>query len=363
MTKSLKKELINLPTCGTLNVHPSLLPKYRGASPVEGQILDDAKVVGVTIMEMDEEHGGGNDGLAGLDDLLAAPELHDDYFANHLRPINTEPPQQYQDQQAYHMDQQQQQQYYDGGDYYDDGGMGGNDQYIAPQYNQGQVEDVSMMSTYSEISPAGRKPMVYGDHRRRQQQQQQYQQQSGYIEGDMQFQDAQLQPSSWMDDGKNLPPLTHEQQQHIVEEQFIPASPSLSQGFSPRPSSSMTDSSEVTNDYQQNYRQQPQISTDGYGGYTGYGGMPVATSNTVSPEQRKAKKEDDISKEWGINDPKVLAMMMKRSKKIKAGAGTSGASARQRAIPSSSFGGKPKMSKPKPSNKKNDRPAWAKPEN
>jgi len=57
--KILKKELIDLPRCGTLNVHPSLLPKYRGASPIEGQILHDEKPVGVTIMQMDEDldHG------------------------------------------------------------------------------------------------------------------------------------------------------------------------------------------------------------------------------------------------------------------------------------------------------------------
>lgn len=57
--KILKKELIDLPRCGTLNVHPSLLPKYRGASPIEGQILHNEQPVGVTIMEMDEEldHG------------------------------------------------------------------------------------------------------------------------------------------------------------------------------------------------------------------------------------------------------------------------------------------------------------------
>lgn len=57
--KILKKKLIELPRTGTINVHPSLLPHYRGASPIEGQILQDEKHVGVTIMQMDEEldHG------------------------------------------------------------------------------------------------------------------------------------------------------------------------------------------------------------------------------------------------------------------------------------------------------------------
>lgn len=42
-----------------LNVHPSLLPKYRGTSPVESQILAGEKTIGVTVIEMDEkmDHG------------------------------------------------------------------------------------------------------------------------------------------------------------------------------------------------------------------------------------------------------------------------------------------------------------------
>src|SRR3989338_9501943 len=44
---------------GVLNVHPSLLPKYRGASPIQAQILNDEKKVGITIILMDEkmDHG------------------------------------------------------------------------------------------------------------------------------------------------------------------------------------------------------------------------------------------------------------------------------------------------------------------
>jgi len=57
--KLLTKEMLSLPKKGTLNVHPSLLPKFRGASPIESQILNDAKEVGVTIMLMDEEMDHG----------------------------------------------------------------------------------------------------------------------------------------------------------------------------------------------------------------------------------------------------------------------------------------------------------------
>lgn len=57
--KIIPREILNIPKHGALNVHPSLLPKYRGASPIQAQILNDEKKVGVTIMLMDEkmDHG------------------------------------------------------------------------------------------------------------------------------------------------------------------------------------------------------------------------------------------------------------------------------------------------------------------
>lgn len=48
------KTLLERPTHGTLVWHPSLLPKYRGASPMRTQILNDDRECGVTIMQMDE---------------------------------------------------------------------------------------------------------------------------------------------------------------------------------------------------------------------------------------------------------------------------------------------------------------------
>lgn len=52
--KILPQSLLDLPAHGTLNVHPSLLPRYRGPSPVRTGILDDARdAAGVTIMLLD----------------------------------------------------------------------------------------------------------------------------------------------------------------------------------------------------------------------------------------------------------------------------------------------------------------------
>ncbi|OGN95010.1 MAG: methionyl-tRNA formyltransferase [Chloroflexi bacterium RBG_13_50_10] len=49
----LPPEVLALPKFGCLNVHPSLLPRYRGASPVATAILQGDEVIGVTIMLLD----------------------------------------------------------------------------------------------------------------------------------------------------------------------------------------------------------------------------------------------------------------------------------------------------------------------
>ncbi len=49
----LPQNLLELPRCGCLNVHTSLLPKYRGAAPIQWAILNDEPETGVTIMKMD----------------------------------------------------------------------------------------------------------------------------------------------------------------------------------------------------------------------------------------------------------------------------------------------------------------------
>lgn len=49
----LSKEILEIPRYGCLNVHGSLLPKYRGAAPIQSAILDGEKETGVTIMRLD----------------------------------------------------------------------------------------------------------------------------------------------------------------------------------------------------------------------------------------------------------------------------------------------------------------------
>ncbi|MBN2094379.1 MAG: methionyl-tRNA formyltransferase [Candidatus Zambryskibacteria bacterium] len=53
------KEIFEIPGKKTLNIHPSLLPKYRGASPLQSQILNNEKEVGVTIIQINQEMDAG----------------------------------------------------------------------------------------------------------------------------------------------------------------------------------------------------------------------------------------------------------------------------------------------------------------
>ncbi len=63
----LSQEILDIPEYGCLNIHASLLPKYRGASPIQHVIIDGEEKTGITIMQMD----------AGLDtgDMLYQKEI------------------------------------------------------------------------------------------------------------------------------------------------------------------------------------------------------------------------------------------------------------------------------------------------
>jgi methionyl-tRNA formyltransferase len=63
----LSKEILDMPRLGCVNIHASLLPKYRGAAPINWCIIDGEEKTGVTIMQMNE----------GLDtgDILTVKEV------------------------------------------------------------------------------------------------------------------------------------------------------------------------------------------------------------------------------------------------------------------------------------------------
>jgi methionyl-tRNA formyltransferase len=74
--KILPESIISLPRFGTINVHYSLLPKYRGATPVESAILAGDTTTGVTIQQMKYKLDSG--------DILATKEIS-------IAPIDTTP--------------------------------------------------------------------------------------------------------------------------------------------------------------------------------------------------------------------------------------------------------------------------------
>jgi len=117
----LPQSVLNIPSLGCLNVHPSLLPKHRGPSPVAAAILNGDETTGVTIMLMDrgldtgpilaqqqisispeDTTGTLSAKLAQLGaDLLVqtlplwlsgglTPQPQDDHIASHSKPITKE---------------------------------------------------------------------------------------------------------------------------------------------------------------------------------------------------------------------------------------------------------------------------------
>lgn len=52
--KILPKEILDLPRYGCWNIHASLLPKYRGAAPIQWALINGERETGITIMQMDE---------------------------------------------------------------------------------------------------------------------------------------------------------------------------------------------------------------------------------------------------------------------------------------------------------------------
>lgn len=74
------KRILDLPKYGCINVHASLLPKYRGAAPIQWAVIDGEEVSGVTIMKMDESLDTGDMIMKkeiALDSKETGGSLHD----------------------------------------------------------------------------------------------------------------------------------------------------------------------------------------------------------------------------------------------------------------------------------------------
>lgn len=76
----LPSSIIHLPKYGCINVHASLLPKYRGAAPIQWVIIDGEKETGITTMQMDEGLDTGDIMLkaaVAIDEKETGGSLHD----------------------------------------------------------------------------------------------------------------------------------------------------------------------------------------------------------------------------------------------------------------------------------------------
>ncbi len=80
----IKPEIFNLPKYKIINIHPSLLPKYRGPSPIQSCLLNGDKKTGVSIIEISEKTDAG--------DILSQQgtdiSMEDDYFSLHEKLSN-----------------------------------------------------------------------------------------------------------------------------------------------------------------------------------------------------------------------------------------------------------------------------------
>lgn len=83
--KFIPKDVLSIPRMGCVNVHPSLLPKYRGPSPVVAAILDGEEYTGASIILTDEELDAGpilrTSEPVRIDDKITAPELQAKLFS------------------------------------------------------------------------------------------------------------------------------------------------------------------------------------------------------------------------------------------------------------------------------------------
>jgi methionyl-tRNA formyltransferase len=78
--KILPKEILDYPKYGCINIHASLLPKLRGAAPIQWSVINGCKTTGVTSMQMDEGLDTGDmliKGEIAIGENDTAGEMHD----------------------------------------------------------------------------------------------------------------------------------------------------------------------------------------------------------------------------------------------------------------------------------------------
>lgn len=77
----LPQKVLDVPPCGVINIHPSLLPKYRGAAPIQWTLINGEEETGVTLMLLDIGEDTGD--IICIERI--AIELHDTAETLHLK--------------------------------------------------------------------------------------------------------------------------------------------------------------------------------------------------------------------------------------------------------------------------------------
>jgi methionyl-tRNA formyltransferase len=83
----LPESILSIPTKKALNIHPSLLPKYRGATPIQSALLNGDETTGVSIIEMTKEMDAGN--IYAQEELDIAPNNTNEDLQQKAEPIAT----------------------------------------------------------------------------------------------------------------------------------------------------------------------------------------------------------------------------------------------------------------------------------
>lgn len=88
----LPKEVLDIPTFGCVNVHASILPRWRGAAPIQHAILNGDKETGVSIMQMDKGMDTGGvykTATVAISKTTTASSLHDSLAVAAIAPLMT----------------------------------------------------------------------------------------------------------------------------------------------------------------------------------------------------------------------------------------------------------------------------------
>ncbi|MBD5459770.1 MAG: methionyl-tRNA formyltransferase [Lachnospiraceae bacterium] len=84
----LSKEILEIPRLGCINIHASLLPRYRGASPIQQAVIDGEEKTGITIMQMNEGMDTGD--ILYQKEILIAPKETGASLFNKLAALGAE---------------------------------------------------------------------------------------------------------------------------------------------------------------------------------------------------------------------------------------------------------------------------------